>query len=135
MCFVEYNLDGLVFVTCIILIFPCVIFYLTDANNNTRWVLFGESITLSCSNEDNDGQLAVWKFNDKILYAIAISPTELGFENVKGYNNNNGGSFLNITDIRFNNAGMYTCIVKGATQTEVHINVASKRSDYSPIRK
>ncbi|XP_071831318.1 uncharacterized protein [Apostichopus japonicus] len=97
----------------------------TDANNNTRWVLFGESITLSCSNEDNDGQLAVWKFNDKILYAIAISPTELGFENVKGYNNNNGGSFLNITDIRFNNAGMYTCIVKGATQTEVHINVAT----------
>ncbi|XP_071831300.1 uncharacterized protein [Apostichopus japonicus] len=98
-----------------------------DADDNTRWVLFGESITLSCSNENDNVQPAVWKFNDRTLYASStyINPAELGFENVKGYNNSNGGSFLHIEDIRCNNAGMYTCIIKSAMRIVFHINVAA----------
>ncbi|PIK36109.1 putative tyrosine kinase receptor Cad96Ca, partial [Apostichopus japonicus] len=97
------------------------------ANDNTRWVLFGESITLSCSHEDDNVQPAVWKFNDRTVYASStyINPTELGFGNVKGYSNNKGGCYLHIEDIRFDNAGMYTCIIKGAIWIVFHINVAA----------
>lgn len=105
-------------------------FLLAAANHDIIFVPLGESVTLSCSHEDQDVDKLVWKFNNKVLYADSFDPKDIGFANVHGYSNHSYNSYLYIEETRVKNAGKYTCFIDRTIRREIYVNVTGKYSCY-----